>query len=82
MKIGSKTKIIATLGPATNDKQILRKMIEAGLDVFRLNFSHGSYEDKALIIRTIRELESKIAISMHISDSSSRIVLIIRALSS
>jgi len=66
MKIGSKTKIIATLGPATNDKQILRKMIEAGLDVFRLNFSHGSYEDKALIIRTIRELEEEMCIDIAI----------------
>ncbi|MCH7834718.1 MAG: hypothetical protein IH911_06540, partial [Proteobacteria bacterium] len=40
-----RTKIVATLGPATDDRKTLRKMIEAGLDVARLNFSHGSAEE-------------------------------------
>ena len=40
-----RTKIVATLGPATNDVQVLDKMIEAGVDVVRLNFSHGNPED-------------------------------------
>lgn len=55
----SRTKTIATLGPATNSKEILRKMVNEGLDVFRLNFSHGDYAEKELIINTIRELESE-----------------------
>ncbi len=66
MNIGSKTKIIATLGPATNDKEVLRKMIMAGLDVFRLNFSHGSHEDKIPIIKTIRELEKELNVNIAI----------------
>lgn len=41
----SKTKIIATLGPASNTYTIIRKMVVAGLDVVRLNFSHGTYEE-------------------------------------
>ena len=40
-----RTKIVATLGPATDDRKTLRKMIEAGLDVARLNFSHGDAEE-------------------------------------
>src|SRR3990172_6293386 len=40
-----RTKIVATLGPSTNDPHVLDKMIEAGLDVVRLNFSHGNPEE-------------------------------------
>jgi len=40
-----RTKIVATLGPATDDKQVLDEMIQAGMDVVRLNFSHGKPED-------------------------------------
>ena len=40
-----RTKILATLGPATDDPKILDKMIAAGLDVIRINFSHGSAEE-------------------------------------
>ena len=39
-----KTKIVATLGPASSDPKVLDKMMEAGLDVVRLNFSHGKPE--------------------------------------
>jgi pyruvate kinase len=60
MILGSKTKIIATVGPATKDKSILKKMILAGVDVFRLNFSHGRYEDVAESIALIRELEKEL----------------------
>lgn len=51
-----KTKIVATLGPSTSDKEILRKMIAEGADVFRINFSHANYEDVKERIQMIREL--------------------------
>ncbi|MBF0494451.1 MAG: pyruvate kinase [Candidatus Omnitrophica bacterium] len=54
-----KTKIIATLGPASNESKILRKMIFAGADVFRLNFSHGSHEEHLERIKLIRALNKK-----------------------
>ncbi|RNL92985.1 pyruvate kinase [Sinomicrobium pectinilyticum] len=54
-----KTKIVATLGPATSKKEILKEMIEAGVDVFRINFSHANYEDVAERIRMIRELNDE-----------------------
>lgn len=66
MILGSKTKIIATLGPASEDKNVLKEMILAGLDVFRLNFSHGSHEDKIPVIKTIRELEKELNVSVAI----------------
>ncbi len=40
-----KTKIVATMGPSTSSKEVLKEMMLNGLDVCRLNFSHGSYED-------------------------------------
>lgn len=51
-----KTKIIATIGPASEDKEVLRRMIQAGMNVARINFSHGTYEEYSRIIDTIREL--------------------------
>ena len=51
-----KTKIIATIGPASSNKEVLRKMIIEGVDVCRLNFSHGSYEQHESAINIIREL--------------------------
>ena len=54
-----KTKIVATLGPASSDKEILRKMFQSGLNVCRLNFSHGSYEDHAAVVKQIRELNEE-----------------------
>jgi pyruvate kinase len=55
-KVQSKTKVIATLGPASAPKEILEQMIAAGVDVCRINFSHGSYEDHAAVIHTIRQI--------------------------
>lgn len=55
-----KTKIVATLGPASSKKEVLKEMILAGLNVCRLNFSHGSYDDHAEAIKTIRELNEEL----------------------
>ena len=41
-----RTKIVCTIGPATMDKEILKKMMLAGMNVGRFNFSHGSFEDQ------------------------------------
>jgi pyruvate kinase len=58
-----KTKIVATLGPATSEREVLRKMIEAGVDVFRVNFSHADYEDVAQRIQTIRDLNEELGVN-------------------
>ena len=55
----NKTKIIATVGPASNSKEMLRKLIESGVDIFRLNFSHGTHEDHARVINYVRELNEE-----------------------
>jgi len=54
-----KTQIIATLGPASGNYTVLRKMFTAGLDVVRLNFSHGSYDKHLDAIQLVRKLNSK-----------------------
>lgn len=51
-----KTKIVATLGPATAKKETLLKMMQAGVDVFRINFSHADYEDVKERVKMIRDL--------------------------
>lgn len=55
----NKTKIVATVGPACNTKEKLAELIEAGVDIFRLNFSHGSHEEHLKIIQFIRELNQE-----------------------
>ncbi|MGB7842584.1 MAG: pyruvate kinase [Salinimicrobium sp.] len=54
-----KTKIVATLGPATSSKDVLRDMLHAGVNVFRINFSHADYEDVKERIKMIRELNEE-----------------------
>jgi len=51
------TKIVATLGPASGNPENMRKLFEAGVDVFRMNFSHGSHEDHKKNLDTARQLE-------------------------
>ena len=51
-----KTKIVATIGPASEDVDVLKNMIENGMNVARFNFSHGEHETLAEVIRNIREL--------------------------
>jgi pyruvate kinase len=53
-------KIVATLGPATSDPERIEALFKAGADVFRLNFSHGSHEDHAANITSIRRVEKKL----------------------
>jgi len=53
------TKQLATLGPASQSKEMIEKLFLAGADVFRLNFSHGSQEQKKELLITIREIEEK-----------------------
>ena len=54
-----RTKIIATLGPASATAEVVTRLFHAGADVFRLNFSHGTHENHAALIAIIRELEEK-----------------------
>ncbi len=49
-----RSKILATVGPSSNDVESLEKMIRAGVNVFRMNFSHGSHEDHSKVLKNIR----------------------------
>ena len=55
-----RTKIICTLGPATNKKTILRSLMRAGMDIARFNFSHGSHEEHAARVDMIKNLREEL----------------------
>jgi pyruvate kinase len=55
-----RTKIVATLGPVSTSPEVLEDMIKSGMDVARINFSHGSYENVEIQIRNIRALNKKL----------------------
>jgi len=61
-----KTKIIATVGPSVNSKDGIKKLVEAGADVLRLNFSHGTNEDHSNVVKWARELDRSVAIMQDI----------------
>jgi pyruvate kinase len=62
MMISRRTKIVCTLGPACDDPVILNKMVEAGMNVARLNLSHGTYAEHEQRIKTLKAINLEIAI--------------------
>lgn len=56
----NKTKIVATVGPASNNKEMLMALAKEGVDVFRLNFSHGKHEDHLKVINYVREINKEL----------------------
>jgi len=59
MNKNKKTKIVATLGPAVNSKSILKKILDEGVNVLRINFSHANHDDVKTTISLIKDLNSK-----------------------
>ncbi len=66
MNTNSHTKIIATLGPATSEKEILCSLIKEGVNVFRLNFSHSTKEEHLKHIKSIKELNTELGTNISI----------------
>lgn len=60
------TKIVATIGPASESKDMMRQMVEAGMNVVRLNFSHGAYEWHGAVINRVRELSEELGVPIAI----------------
>jgi pyruvate kinase len=58
VKINRRTKIVATIGPASDSAEMIKTLIETGVDVFRLNFSHGLAEHHIMVAKCIREQSS------------------------
>ena len=59
MRRNRSAKIVATLGPSSSTKERIRELADAGVDVFRFNFSHGSHDDHAERFRVVREVEAE-----------------------
>ncbi len=66
-------KVIATVGPASDSKQVIRELIDAGVDLFRLNFSHGTHDEKETIFKRIREISDKVGIIADIQGPKIRV---------
>jgi pyruvate kinase len=64
--IRKKTKIVATIGPSSDSKALLKKLIKAGMNVARLNFSHGNYDEHRAIITHLRELSEELGVAVGI----------------
>ncbi len=62
----NKTKIVATVGPASSSKPMLKKLMSSGVDVFRINFSHSSYAETKKIVDNIRSLNSELKVHVSI----------------
>jgi pyruvate kinase len=60
----NRTKIVATVGPASNNKEMLRALVKEGVDVFRLNFSHGTHADHEKVINLVREINHEMGTSV------------------
>ena len=58
--MSNKTKIVATIGPSSNSKPVLKKLILSGMNVARLNFSHSSYKEHEKVIDSIRVLSKEL----------------------
>ena len=73
----SRTKIVATIGPASRTPQVLRSLLDAGVNVFRLNFSHGTHEEHSAVLSDIRALsrerERHVAILQDLSGPKMRL---------
>ena len=58
-----RTKIVATIGPSSASKDTLKEMISSGMNVCRINFSHGAYEDHKNVVKYVRELNEELGIN-------------------
>ena len=60
------TKIVCTIGPASDSEDTLRKLIKAGMSVARLNFSHGTHEEHGKVIKRIRAISEELDVPIAI----------------
>ena len=61
-----RTKIVCTIGPATSSEAAIRKLVQAGMDVARLNLSHGTLDEHARYVQIVRSVSSKLGIEVAI----------------
>ena len=66
-------KIVSTIGPASSSKQMLKKLSDAGVDIFRLNFSHGTHDEKRELVKKIREIDNYVGILTDIQGPKIRV---------
>ena len=64
MSYQRKTKIVATVGPASESREALIQLAQAGVNIFRLNFSHGTHEDHLARLQTIRSISDELGLNL------------------
>ena len=77
MNTNRKTKIVCTIGPSSESQDKITELVDAGMDMMRLNFSHGSFEEHQKRVQIVREIiektEKKVAILQDLSGPKIRI---------
>ena len=68
-----RAKIVCTIGPASRDRSTLEKLADAGMNVARINFSHGKHEEHAEVCSRVRELDSDIAVMQDLQGPKIRV---------
>ncbi len=68
LDLARRTKIVATIGPATDSASQITKLVEAGATTFRLNFSHGDHDEHAQRIKTIRQVSDSLGPRLDLVD--------------
>ncbi len=68
-----KVKIVSTLGPASSSKTMLKKLVDAGVDIFRLNFSHGTHDEKRELVKKIKSVDDDVGILADIQGPKIRV---------
>ena len=66
-------KIVSTIGPASSSKQMIKNLINAGVDIFRLNFSHGTHKEKSELVERIRGIDDNVGIMADIQGPKIRV---------
>ena len=61
-----KTKIICTMGPNTDDEEMMRKLVKAGMDVARFNFSHGDHEEQKIRMDLLKKVRKELKLPIAI----------------
>ena len=73
IKVETRTKVVCTLGPASSSKTVINELINAGMDVARINCAHGNNEEYKHLVSTLRSLSNRVAVMFDLAGPKIRV---------